>query len=297
MIRNEYRHGAVLGLTVAEIFILLAFLLLFTLLGFLTDTEEEKHELAQTSDLESAPVPWVRPEQYEALIREYRIIQQEREKAIATIEQKQRDHAQLQSQIESLKQEIGQKQEEVDLANLAKIDSESALNMIEKKLDTVRYEKQAVERELYIQKKGDQPACWYTIVPEGGGGYREKRNYIFDVAVFEDGIALTERPAPEGGAYDDNGGAYDNERQELDVANLPYGRKLSDEEFLEAVRNISDKGREREVRTYPCVFSVKVWDLTPKSAKERWQYVHYNLIQSWFSTFVVQDETWTGITE
>ncbi len=297
MIRDEYRHGAVLGLTVAEIFILLAFLLLFALLGFLTDREADEHELAETDDRESAPMPWIRPEQYETLVSEVRIIKQEWDAALTTLEQSELDRIQLQSQIAELERRIGQEQKEADLANIARLDAESARNMIKKQLDAVRQEKQRVERELYIQKKGDQPACWYTLVPEDNGGYREKRKYIFDVAVFEDGLALAERPAPEGGAYDDNGGSYYNERRELNVASLPYGRKLSDEEFLDAVRNISGKGRGQEVRTYSCVFSVKVWDLTPKSAKERWQYAHYSLIQSWFSTFVVQDEAWTGITE
>ena len=84
---NGYRRGAIFGLTVAEIFILLAFLLLIALLGLKVE-EEENLSQANTSSIETAlkiveslgeerrsqantssmPRVWVLPEEIETLV-------------------------------------------------------------------------------------------------------------------------------------------------------------------------------------------------------------------------------------
>ena len=280
MIQNQYRRGAVLGLTVAEIFILLTFLLLFALLGFLSGNEADGDERTQHENKVPAPIPWIRPEQYEALVNRAESLRQELNQA---------------------KKELSVAKREANAAIISKIDAElehgkaeSELSSIERKLQAAEQTVETLNRELYVQKKGDQPACWYTMVPEDGGRHREKREYIFYAAIFENGIALDSTPPPEGGADDDNGGSYFDEWQKLNVSNLPYNQKLNENEFLEAVKHIADKGRNREVRTYACVFTVKVWDMTPENAKERWKNA-LKFIQNSFSTFVPDDERWTGI--
>ncbi|MCY4219203.1 MAG: hypothetical protein OXE56_08045 [Gammaproteobacteria bacterium] len=300
MIRNHYRRGAVLGLTIAEIFILLAFLLLFTLLGFFSDTEVGGDEHTQPINKVSAPIPWVRPEQYEVLVNKSERIERKLKKVETSLEESEKERDQLQNQVENLRQNLEQAQEEVfiatqeaNLALLSEIDSESKLSITEKKLKTAKQEIQELSHQLYSQKKGDQPACWYRRVPKDGGGYREKRLYIFHAAIFGEGIVLEERSAPQGSADDDNGGHFGDEWRKLRVANLPYKIVLSDDEFVDAVKYISDMGRSSKVRTYPCVFSVKVWDMTPRDAKQRWKDT-LKLIDYLFSTYTPVDESWNG---
>ena len=62
---SGYRRGAVLGLTIAETFILLTFLLLVAMLG-LTHGDEPPPE-PDTGNRPPGPVVWVRPEKIETL--------------------------------------------------------------------------------------------------------------------------------------------------------------------------------------------------------------------------------------
>ena len=59
---NGYRRGAVLGLTVAETFILLVFLLLMALLGLVPEDQQ-----AKGPDGPRKPQVWVPPERIETL--------------------------------------------------------------------------------------------------------------------------------------------------------------------------------------------------------------------------------------
>ena len=98
-----------------------------------------------------------------------------------------------------------------------------------------------------------------------------------------------------GGAFDDGGGPYTGEWKRLHIDTLPYGKKLSEAEFTEAVRDLVVQGRNRQVRTYECVFSVMVWDKTPDHAKEIWKDWHDRIIEGSFSAYTVQDLQWKGV--
>ena len=136
--------------------------------------------------------------------------------------------------------------------------------------------------------------CRYQIVSEGEGKTREKAYYAFNVAIYEDSVELAPRPAPPGGAFDDGGGSYADERKRLHIAKLPYGKALSDNEFTEAISDLVAQGRNEKVRTYECVFSVMVWDKTPHYAKERWKDAHDRLIEGSFSAYTARDLDWRG---
>ncbi len=146
-----------------------------------------------------------------------------------------------------------------------------------------------------MRRKGKNPPCWYQIVDAGEGKTREKPYYAFNVAIYEDSIELAPRETPPpGGADDDGGGPYADEWKRLQIKELPYGKRLSDKEFTEAVRDLVEKGRNRQVRTYECVFSVMVWDKTPDYAKKRWKDAHDRIIEGSFSAYTVQDLVWKG---
>ena len=139
------------------------------------------------------------------------------------------------------------------------------------------------------------PPCWYQVISANEGKTREKPYYVFNVAIHEHSIELAPRTAPPGGAFDDGGEPYADEWKWLDIEGLPYGKSLSDNEFTQVVSDLVKKGRDRQVRTYDCVFSVMVWDMTPDHAKKRWKDAHDHLIEGVFGAYTVQDLEWKGV--
>ena len=129
--------------------------------------------------------------------------------------------------------------------------------------DADREHEQAQTDLETLRRKGNNPPCWYQIVDAGEEKTREKPDYAFNVAIYEDSIELAPRTPPPGGAFDDSGGPYADEWKQLQIDELPYGKRLSDNEFTEVVSDLVARGRSRQVRTYDCVFSVMVWDKTP----------------------------------
>ena len=331
---NGYRRGAVFGLTVAEIFILLTFLLLIALLGLI----QEEETLLQP-DTPSAPRVWVRPEEIQTLVNAAKeaskaqeeselarvAAERERDQAQEKVEEaskaqeeselariaaeRERDQAQEESELAraAAVRERDQAQEKVEEARKTQEESELARIAAERERDQAQEEAElahaAAERErdqarrdlALLRRKGENPPCWYKTVSVGKGKTRERRHYVFNVAIYEDSIELAPRTAPPGGAFDDGGGTYADEWKRLQIEDLLYGNKLSDNEFTEAVSDLVAQGKNRQVRTYECVFSVMVWDMTPVHAKKRWKDVHDNLIENFFNAYTVQDIEWKGI--
>ena len=326
---SGYRRGTVLGLTVAETFILLTFLLLFALLGL--SQQDEPPPMPDVPDTPNSPRVWVRPELIETLVNEAdmaRKAMEEAEQARAAIE-RERDQAKEEAEQarkakeeaelarEATERERDLAIEEAEQAHEAKEEAELAREATERERDAATEEaerarkaeeeaelaREATERErdaaqrnlALLRSKGKNPPCWYQVVSTGDGETREKPYYVFNVAIYEDSIELAQRTAPPGGAFDDDGGLYADEWMRLRIDELPYGKKLSDDEFAEATSDLVAQGRNRQVRTYECVFSVMVWDKTPDHAKKRWKDAHDRIIEGSFSAYTVQDLEWHGV--
>lgn len=321
-----YRRGAVFGLTVAEMFILLTFLLLIALLGLIQT--DEKHLQADQADTPTVPRIWVRPERIHTLVnaaeeaqRAYEeaelaraAAERERDKAYAQAEKAQAESEQVRAAAKIERDEMREKLDEAQLAleeaeqvrTVAEIEREKtrkelneaqiALEEAELARATTARERDYAQRDLaLLRHKGENPPCWYKIVNSSNGKTREKRLYVFKVAIYEDSIELGQLEPPPGGAFDDGGKTYADEWKQLQVGELPYGKKLNDIEFEEAVKILHDQGKKRQVRTYECVFSVRVWDKTPNDAKERWQYAHDELIERYFNAYTVKDLRWEDV--
>ena len=293
---SGYRRGAVLGLTVAETFILLTFLLLIALLGL-------AHQDESLPKPDTAPREWVPPEEIETLVNAAeaaRKAQEEAEQARAAAE-RERDQAHEKTE------EAHKAQEEAEQARLAAEDeldrADEKVGEAHKAREEAEQLRAAAERErdeargdlVLLRRKGKNPPCWYRIVSAGEGKKREKPYYAFNVAIYEDSIELAPRTTPPGGAFDDGGETYANEWKRLHIEELPYGKELSDDEFTEAVSDLVAQGRNRQVRTYECVFSVMVWDKTPDHAKKRWKDAHDRIIEGSFSAYTVRDLEWKGV--
>ena len=267
---NSYRKGVVLGFTVAEVFILLTFLLLVALLGLV-----QLEENATAANSTNPPRVWVRPEEIEALVNSAEAAQKARKEAEVALEQAERER---------------------DTALKDANDARAKQQVAENARAEAEQQRDHAERNLTIlHRKGENPPCWYQVVATGNGETREKPYYAFNVAIYEQSIEMAPRTAPPGGASDDGGGLYADEWNRLQMDGLPYGKALSDDEFIAAVSKLVEQGENSQVRTYRCVFSVMVWDLTPDNAKNRWKYAHDRVIEGSFSAYTVKDMPWRGV--
>lgn len=295
---STYRQGTVLGLTVAEAFILFTFLLLIAMLGLVQEDEPPPDP-----DTGNAPRVWVRPEEIETLVNsaeQARKAQEEAEQARAAAEHE-RDQA-LKKAKEARKAEEEAEQartaaeHERDQAHEKIEETRKAQEQAKQARAAAEFDRDQARSDLALmRRKGENPPCWYKIVSAGEGKTREKSYHVFNVAICEDSIVLDPRTAPPGGAFDDGDGLYVDEWKRLHIEKLPYGRALSDNEFNEAVSDLVAQGRNRQVRTYECVFSVLVWDKTPDDAKKRWQYAHDRVVEGSFSAWRVRDDEWKGV--
>ena len=99
-------------------------------------------------------------------------------------------------------------------------------------------------------------------------------------------------PIPEGNAEDDGGKSYAEEAEDLALGTIPYGIPLTDEEMRDVMQPLYEKGKASRVRTYSCIFYVRVWDETPAAAKLRWKQAHDGVLEQLFGTYQVRDIPW-----
>ncbi len=267
-----------LGLTVAEIFILLAFLLLFALLlrQILAD------EATLQTDETPRPVIWERPDTIETLTQ----AKHELELAEQALSKVENERALVSAAYNKVNRKL-------DETKKAVIDAERKLGEADEARSNAEAMRDRFSRDLgTLRRKGENPPCWYEEVPDGKGGTREKPYYAFDIAIYEDSVELAPRRIPPGGALDDTDQLYVTEWRELRIDELPYGKRLGNSEFIEAVSEIVAQAKQRQIRTYECVLWVMVWDKTSMDAKQRWKNAHDRLIEGSFGAYTVQDLEW-----
>ena len=298
---SAYRQGTVLGLTIAEMFILLIFLLLIAFLGFSDQWEKEREKLSDLSDSEQrlhewydviefhtldeiktltskAPMFEKQTEELANLRKENKELQEEKEKG-------QKEREALKKQTEELAK-LREKNKELQTE---KEELQSKQETLERQTEDAKREAMQAKKEL---QKGQNPPCWYEVVSNKKGGTREKTHYLFNIAVHDDHMVVQRREYPPGRADDDNGLPYAEEARHLPLDRISYDEPLTDEELDQSMRPIHDLGKNKEVRSYSCVFYAKVWDKTSVGSKERWKRAHYNVLQKWFLTLVVENEPW-----
>lgn len=235
-----YRRGTVLGLTIAEVFILLLFLILIVLFALVRDRLEQAERADERLRIWQPVIEEFKaPEEIETLRRQ-------KETAEATAER-------------------------------------------------ARGEALKAKRELsLLRKKGLNPPCWYQVVSTATGGSRERPHYTFNIAVFDDSVIVLPAQTPPGGAIDDSDATYAQEAQALELASLPYGERLDDSAFDASFKRIAQAGKSKGVRSYSCIFWVRVWDRTSPDAKRRWQRAHDQIIEGLFGAYHVKDDPWPG---
>ena len=273
---TAYRRGTVLGLTVAEIFILLLFLLLLAFLTLAQDWEDERER--NDTALAEARETLQAIDQWQDVVSEF-----ETPSEVLTL-RRQKERAER-------KAVLHERQAQTLRDALAKEDK-----AMEEAVRTAQEAEQraadAAEELRVLGVKGHNPPCWYSIVPTGDGDIREKPHYTLNLAVFDEGIVIRRSTPPPGGADDDNGGRYADEAARLNLDALPYDTMLDDVDVLAHLQPIHQAGKDRRIRTYSCIFWVRVWDRTSANAKARWKHAHDNLIEGLFGAYTVRDDPW-----
>ena len=299
---SAYRRGTVLGLTVAEVFILLLFLLMLVFLALAQEWETVMHPTTNAEkELQEA----------KSILEDTRQVVAEYKGSIPipdepiTLERGQESEIQT-SDDSSAGSENNLPEDVRELLDRAadaiqeeRVKAEQAEKRA-KEAETARDEAQAkatrAGRNLdVLREKGHNPPCWYQRVFDARGGGREKPYYTFEVAVFDDSMILRPVSAPAGGATDDEGSSYSSYAEEaraLQLDRLPYNAPLSDSAVVAAIRPVHDAGKEERVRTYACIFWARVWDQTSPDAKARWKSAHDGILESLLGTYMVDEDPW-----
>ncbi len=305
-----YRRGTVLGLTIAEIFILLVFLMLLALMGvnrYWGDKFDPWKEIMAKATPEEVAEALRHPDKLREKIKGLK----------EQIEDLQKEKERLQERIRILEDREGETGKLLDEANkkLRKVnralaDREKALADAEHEIETLTTENHRLrdrnnelqgeiallDNRIRIIGKGITPPCWYQRIKETNpttkANWREKPYYLFDIAIRDDHMEVQRLPIPEGSAEDDGGVPYAEEIKGLALDTIPYGKPLTDAEMRNVMRHLYDKGKASQVRTYSCIFYVRVWDETPPGAKERWKQAHDGVLEQLFGTHQVRGTSW-----
>ena len=262
-------------MTVAEVFILLLFLLMLLFLSLSQQWEAMAESLSEDTD--SLHEVYVERDQFK----------QESEVLRDVIRTLGRQHQRAELQYKELEQKLTDARRQLE--NLS--------DDVQKQTERAEQLESELDEKVALLEKGENPPCWYRKVPDSdkASGEREKAYYSFDVGVFEDHLVVRRGVTPPGGAEDDNGGSFADEANALNFDALPYGQRLSDGEFERRFEPIWKAGKKRQVRSYSCIFWVRVWDETAPGAKVRWKQAHDKVLEGLFGTYQVQDDPWLPI--
>ena len=167
------------------------------------------------------------------------------------------------------------------------------LQMAKEATKEAQRETERLSEELHVLRtKGQNPPCWYREVPDGSGGKREKPYYTFDVGVFEEHMIIRRLDAPPGRAVNDGTSTYLEEAKLIGLSDIPYGEPLDDIAIKRYLQPIHEAGKGKRVRSYSCIFWVRVWDNTSANAKKRWKKAHDGILEGLFGAYTVQDTPW-----
>lgn len=309
---DAYRRGLTLGLTMAEIFILVVFMLLLMLLAMSAFNSKSKVDLARTQEALTAAVaerdkarqqipesikPLVRKN--ESLERALKTAKEEASEKTAELEKAQKESKRLRA--ESRARISKNKSLERDLETAKKEASKTA-ESLEKAQQKNERSKKAIDqlRDKLYANKGIDPPCWYQVEKRHGERH-EKPYYLMDIAVHDEHLRVVlRRPKwlPPGRAVDESGEhaptSYQQEYERVLVrAPLQEAADMSLSAFAEVTAPIRSMGEDKEIREYACKFYVAVWDKTGPEEKERWK-EGTATIKGSFYVYEVQDDPWPG---
>jgi hypothetical protein len=235
---SSYRRGLVLGLTMAEVMVLILFMLLLSLGALITEREQAiaglKRRIASLDVVERF-VQQLVAEKPSLTITDIvqKIERQEKENNQLRAEIAQmRPDAQVGSAINDIVREINRNQKQP--ASTAQIvEKLRALGNLKADNDTLKGQVAQLSNQIKSAGRGNEfPSCWVT--PDG------KTQSIFELVLVPGGIAIHDHTVPERA----------KDKLKLPIQNISYGRELSVAEFSEAVSPLYQWSRDHGCRFY-----------------------------------------------
>ena len=189
---SEYRRGTVLGLTVAEVFILLLFLLMLAFLALAQEWQTEADRPVTEPEKELGRVKEKLNEAESTLDGVQRVVQKydgsmPTPDEIVTLEADKDEPSRIsedrrQDETDRLPENVRKLPERVEhIIRKALEEAKQAADRAKRAKASENQAKQAtkrIEREINVlREKGHNPPCWYERVPDGRGSKREKPYY------------------------------------------------------------------------------------------------------------------------
>ena len=303
-----YRRGMVLGLTLAEIVILIIFILLLIISVFLTQRDERLAKLdrdladkSRQTILLQEQIKLLKEfapgeENFDELFNKLVIKRQETEelkKRVAVLIERHRTLVEkanaLESELRAAKTQRDQVAEALarqgldmsDIADMAQ--AQSMIEDLQSRLDGAKKEIHELRRQLEElgEEKGQHPPCWYRLVTRPNGKPRERPLYIFYVRISDDNIFVKDIPAPTP--------EYVSQKPKLPFNRSALNTRLSFGEFVKSFKPLKDAADNKEVQAYSCKFYVKVWDAT--TSKKSYRRALEKVVETVFFTRI-EDEPW-----
>jgi len=298
----------VLGLTLAEIVILIIFILLLIISVFLTQRDERLAKLdrdladkSRQTILLQEQIKLLKEfapgeENFDELFNKLVIKRQETEelkKRVAVLIERHRTLVEkanaLESELRAAKTQRDQVAEALarqgldmsDIADMAQ--AQSMIEDLQSRLDGAKKEIHELRRQLEElgEEKGQHPPCWYRLVTRPNGKPRERPLYIFYVRISDDNIFVKDIPALTP--------AYVLQKPKLPFNRSALNTRLSFGEFVKSFKPLKDAADNKEVQAYSCKFYVKVWDAT--TSKKSYRRALEKVVETVFFTRI-EDEPW-----
>ena len=308
--RNKYyRRGLVLGFSIAEVFLILLFLLLLTMVSYTALVGERFNSIQQERDESdqlirrltniNTELRRLNKERYGKLDLSREIVE-----ITAELEEYQYQHKQLTEQNKSLNVSLTNALQKAEIAEqvlgiLQEEDARLSYEDMPKQLNnllgdlsearkTVERTQQTVDRfksQVFDLSKrpGVDNFCWYEDVVENGRK-REKGVKIFDVRIWNDRIEV---------AVPRHTARHRKQYSQLPIDFSTASGFYSDQQFRTHFRALYEYGSKGLVPDQPaeCHFQVWLWDNTSKRNKLGFKQ-KISLVESYFYKLQILNEAW-----
>lgn len=264
---RPYRRGLVLGLSLAEIFLILLFLLLVAAMNIISAANEEERKTQEVIDQMSSAV-----DQMSILKRELELAGIKTEspdfvtELIESIEQGRASQS-VQPIIDALAEKevtsdvIANLVEEVR-NSISENSTENLSEIFEKTENELRDEnRELIDKiESLGAAKGELPSCWFVVVDRAKDP--EKEIKTFDVKITDSMITVLRSPSIDEIRENDPTANFGVDTYRPEYPDQYLGRPISYTEFQNVFQSFYHAGEQRQVQPYRCRFFVNLWDQT-----------------------------------
>ena len=273
---RPYRRGLVLGLSLAELFLILLFLLLLASIGMIEQAKKKTNkykELYERTSLVDASFIMDIENKFGQKLEEIDFI--ELIKASEKMEELKKENDILKTELIPL-EKYKKLDEILKDKNLSELDKKDIVNKINTILEEANNKEELIENieaidqdlkdqnskltaeieHLKILLKGRNPPCWYNDVDDQ---YKpEKELFTFDIKMSDDTLMILKLPIP----LENNTVHIGNSNN---LPNYPIdsiGKEISYNKFTNQFWEYKIVGKDKLIQEYSCVFFVKLWDKT-----------------------------------